>query len=212
MCDDRMSKSWTGRGWLQRAISTPPTSRPIFRWSNPSVSYAEADCDAALPAQSSYGSKFMSTRQTLIEINAGVHSPAKADLVTISLMQDATRVAILDGYGVLDSPREVDFDDIAELAAGICQTPITVVNFIGEGRQFFKAEVGLGVRETPLETSFCARAILESDLLLVPDASLDPRFACNPLVTQGTPSSLLRGCPHQDERGYPNRDSLRPRL
>ncbi|PWQ83112.1 histidine kinase, partial [Stenotrophomonas maltophilia] len=46
-----------------------------------------------------------------------------------------------------------------------------------------KAEVGLGVRETPLDTSFCAHALLEQDFLLVPDATADPRFACNPLVT-----------------------------
>ncbi len=57
------------------------------------------------------------------------------------------------------------------------------MNLIGEGRQFFKAEVGgLGVRETPLESSFCAAAILDGDFLLVPDATRDARFECNPLV------------------------------
>ena len=58
-----------------------------------------------------------------------------------------------------------------------------MVNLVDTHRQFFKAEVGLGVRETPLETSFCGHAILAEDLMVVPDAAKDPRFACNPLVT-----------------------------
>ena len=96
---------------------------------------------------------------------------------------EAVRLAALRSYDILDTPREQDFDEIAELAGELCGTPIAVVNLIGEGRQFFKAEVGLGVRETPLDSSFCARAILEEDFLLVPDATKDARFAFNPLVT-----------------------------
>lgn len=96
---------------------------------------------------------------------------------------EASRLAALYGYNILDTPRERDFDEVAALASAICGTPIAVVNLIGDGRQFFKAEVGLGVRETPLDSSFCAHAILENDFLLIPDANKDPRFACNPLVT-----------------------------
>jgi PAS domain S-box-containing protein len=72
---------------------------------------------------------------------------------------------------------------VAKLASEICGTPIAVVNLIGDGRQFFKAETGLGVRSTPLGSSFCAKAILENEFLVVPDATKDPRFDCNPLVT-----------------------------
>lgn len=97
--------------------------------------------------------------------------------------RERRRLAALDRYHILDTPREPAFDEVAQLAADLCGTPIGVVNLIGAGRQFFKAEVGLGVRETPLETSFCARAILEEEFLLVPDATGDPRFAGNPLVT-----------------------------
>lgn len=95
---------------------------------------------------------------------------------------EAERSAALHSYGVLDTPRESDFDDIAGIAAEVCGTPIAVVNLVDTHRQFFKAEVGLGVRETPLETSFCGTAILSEDMMIVPDAGLDPRFACNPLV------------------------------
>lgn len=97
--------------------------------------------------------------------------------------RERRRLLALNTYDVLDTPREKDFDDIARLAADICGTPIAVVNLIASERQFFKAEVGLGVRETPFESSFCAKAILEQDFLLVPDATKDSRFDCNPLVT-----------------------------
>lgn len=96
---------------------------------------------------------------------------------------EARRINALMQYDVLDTPREQTFDDIAILAASICRAPIAAVNLIGNGRQFFKAEVGLGVRETPTESSFCVHALLEQDFLLVPDASGDRRFDCNPLVT-----------------------------
>ena len=100
-----------------------------------------------------------------------------------SASREDDRLAALARYDILDTPRERDFDDIAELASEICGTPIAVVNLIGEGRQFFMAEVGLGVRGTPIESSFCATAILEEDFMVVPDATKDPRFDCNPLVT-----------------------------
>lgn len=100
-----------------------------------------------------------------------------------SKVQEERRLAALMRYRVIDTPRERGFDDLATLAAEICGTPIAVVNLIASNRQWFKAEVGLGVDSTPLETSFCGTAILEEDFLLVPDATQDERFACNPLVT-----------------------------
>jgi PAS domain S-box-containing protein len=103
--------------------------------------------------------------------------------VSIHDASEAARLAALDAFAILDTPPEDSFDEVAQLAAEICDMPIAVVNLIGEGRQFFKAEVGLGVRSTPLETSFCAKALLEEEFLVVPDATKDPRFDCNPLVT-----------------------------
>jgi PAS domain S-box-containing protein len=92
------------------------------------------------------------------------------------------RLAALRAFDVLDTPRENEFDDIVRVVAAICGTPIAVINLIDQGRQWFKAEVGLGVRETPLPASICAHAILQSDLLVVPDTLNDSRFADNPLV------------------------------
>ena len=115
---------------------------------------------------------------------------------------EAARLAALTEYDILDTSREKDFDDVAALASAVCGTPIAVVNLIAEGRQFFKAEVGLGVRETPLETSFCAKAILEQELLVVPDATQDPRFNCNPLVTGPPHLRFYAGALLRTEAGH----------
>jgi two-component sensor histidine kinase len=68
------------------------------------------------------------------------------------------------------------------LAAQVCETPIALITLVDDRRQWFKAEIGLGLRETPLDSSICAKAILEPGLLVVPDTSKDPRFSANPLV------------------------------
>lgn len=91
------------------------------------------------------------------------------------------RLARLYQYEILDTPREADFDEIVELASQICETPISVVNIIDAERQWFKAEVGLGVRETPLETSLCSHAILQEDYMEIPDTLADDRTCDNPL-------------------------------
>lgn len=96
---------------------------------------------------------------------------------------ESDRLAALRAYDILDTPREAAFDDIVNLVARVFDAPIAVVNLIDEDRQWFKAEIGLGVRETPLDTSFCAHAILQQDRMVIPDATLDGRFDCNPLVT-----------------------------
>lgn len=114
---------------------------------------------------------------------------------------EARRLAALRRYGILDTPTEEQFDEVARLASQICETPIAVINLIDRDRQFFKAEVGLGVRETPLETSFCAHAILESDFLQVPDATQDARFNCNPLVTAENGLRFYAGALLKTEEG-----------
>lgn len=97
-------------------------------------------------------------------------------------MAEHRRVSALRDYAILDTPTEAVFDDFTRIAAAICDAPIAVVNLIDATRQWFKSEIGLGVRETPLDVSICAHAILQNDLFVVPDTTLDQRFANNPLV------------------------------
>ncbi len=116
---------------------------------------------------------------------------------------EAARVAALRRYDILDTPRESDFDDIVVLAAGICGTPISVVNLIDVDRQWFKAEVGLGVRETPLDTSLCAHVILEDDFVEIPDTLADCRMADNPLCTVEPGLRFYAGALLKSTDGYP---------
>ena len=96
---------------------------------------------------------------------------------------EADRVAALQGYAILDTPVETEFEDVVRLAAETFSAPIAVVNLVSNDRQWFKAEVGIGARELPLDVSICAHAILQNDFLVVPDTRADSRFDCNPLVT-----------------------------
>lgn len=118
-------------------------------------------------------------------------------------VREQERLAALARYEVLDTPREQSFDELAALTARLCDAPIAVVNLIGDGRQFFKAEVGLGVRETPLESSFCVKALIEDDFLVVPDLTLDTRFECNPLVTGDPHIRSYAGALLKTEDGLP---------
>lgn len=93
------------------------------------------------------------------------------------------RLQALADTGLLDTPPEHDFDDVVALAASICEMPISLITLVDEHRQWFKSTVGLSESETSRDIAFCAHAILQSELFVVPDASLDPRFAANPLVT-----------------------------
>ncbi len=115
----------------------------------------------------------------------------------------ADRLHALRSYEVLDTDREKDFDDIVALAASICGTAISVVNLIDVDRQWFKAEVGLGVRETPLATSLCSHAILEKDFLEVRDTLQDPRMADNPLCTAENGLRFYAGALLTTDEGLP---------
>lgn len=113
------------------------------------------------------------------------------------------RVAALRAYDILDTPREEEFDEVVRVVSAICGTPISVINLIDSSRQWFKAEVGLGVRETPLPASICAHAILQPDLFIVPDTLQDARFADNPLVTGEPHLRFYAGALLESPEGLP---------
>jgi len=93
------------------------------------------------------------------------------------------RLAVLDSFGILDTPPERSFDDVVRLVSQLLDAPIAAVNLIARGRQWFKSEIGLGTREMPLDNSICRHALLQQEQMIVPDTQDDPRFSCNPLVT-----------------------------
>ena len=92
------------------------------------------------------------------------------------------RLAALRSYRILDTPPEAVFDDLVLVAARVCQAPVALISLIEDRRQWFKAELGLGVRETPLDLSICAKVVFQPGLTVVRDMTQDPRFSGNPLV------------------------------
>jgi PAS domain S-box-containing protein len=112
------------------------------------------------------------------------------------------RLQALHRYDILDTLPEKEFDDIAFLAAQICQAPVALISFVDSDRQWFKARVGVEMSETPREISFCAHAILDVELFSIPDASLDPRFADNPLVMGEPQVRFYSGAPLVTPDGF----------
>lgn len=93
------------------------------------------------------------------------------------------RVAALQSYQILDTPCESEFDDITLMAAQLCNAPMATISFVDRNRQWFKSKIGIDLNETPRDIAFCAHAIMHRDVFILPDASVDPRFARNPMVT-----------------------------
>jgi transcriptional regulator with GAF, ATPase, and Fis domain len=112
------------------------------------------------------------------------------------------RLAALEKFAVFETPPERPFDDLAALAAQLCATPMAMVCLVGELRQAFKARVGIDVDGTPLDASFCAHAVQQHDLFIVPDAAADDRFAATPLVVGEPYVRFYAGAPLVTEDGY----------
>lgn len=120
----------------------------------------------------------------------------------VMLAQDATRLAALRSFAILDTPAEPLFDDITLIASMICQTPIALVSLVDAERQWFKSKVGIEATETPVTSSFCAHAALSRDLLIVPDTFRDERFRENPLVVGEPGIRYYAGAPLISHDGH----------
>ena len=109
---------------------------------------------------------------------------------------EAERLRSLNELGVLDSGPEREFDALVQAAALVCGVPISLISLIDVDRQWFKANTGMpGFTETPRDLAFCAHAILQDGIFEVPDATLDPRFADNDLVTGAPDIRFYAGAP-----------------
>jgi CheY-like chemotaxis protein len=115
---------------------------------------------------------------------------------------ESRRVAALQSYGILDTSPETAFDEMAELAAIICETPGALISFVDADRLWYKSKIGFVADEIPRELSFCAHALMEYEVMVVEDASKDERFAGNPLVSTTTqPIRFYAGSPLRDASG-----------
>ncbi len=84
---------------------------------------------------------------------------------------------------LVDTPAQHYLDALVELARETFGVKTVLISLIDHDRQWFKARIGLDAEQMPRDLSFCGHAILASEPLMVTDASRDPRFHDNPLVT-----------------------------
>ena len=114
------------------------------------------------------------------------------------------RMKVLREYEILDTAPEAVYDDIAHVAAGVCDTPIALIALIDGTRNWFKARVGVGddLTESPRDISFCGHAILSNEIFEVTDAVMDERFADNPLVADQPKIRFYAGAPLITPKGY----------
>jgi diguanylate cyclase (GGDEF)-like protein len=123
-------------------------------------------------------------------------------VVDDKLHDEAGRILALRRYGIIDTGREDNFDAITSLVCSVLEVPMCAVTFIDEKRQWFKSSVGLGGTETERGLAFCDHTIRERGVMLVEDATLDPRFAENSLVTDDPHIRSYAGVPLVTPDGY----------
>mgnify|MGYP005991707381 CR=1 FL=1 len=115
---------------------------------------------------------------------------------------DPKRLAVLDAYDILDTAPEEGFEDLVQLTALACGTPVALVSLVAVNRQWFKARVGFPSCETDLDRSVCKFALAEPDRLVIPDLAADPRTAGNPLVTGEPRIRFYAGAPLRSPEGH----------
>ena len=116
--------------------------------------------------------------------------------------KEDARLRELYRYKILNTPEDPVFDDLARLAALVCETPMAVISFMERDRQWFKSKVGLTVSEYPRQNTFCAQVIREDDLFIVPDPSEDDRFAGSHAVTGDEQARFYAGAPLRVPSGH----------
>lgn len=118
--------------------------------------------------------------------------------------REEERLKALESYSIVDTLPEADYENLTLIASQICNTPIALITFVDENRQWFKSHQGLDISETPRSQSFCAHAINDSkNVFIIPDARNDIRFHDNPIVA-GQPNIVFyAGVPLRSDGGFP---------
>jgi diguanylate cyclase (GGDEF)-like protein len=115
---------------------------------------------------------------------------------------EAARLASVKAMQLLSTPEEEAFDRITRVAKHVFNVPIVTITVLDEHRQWFKSQIGMGMKETPRDISFCGHTVFEKEMVVVEDAHADPRFSDNPLVCGGPGISFYAGRPLVNAEGF----------
>ncbi len=115
---------------------------------------------------------------------------------------ESQRLEILNQYQILDTPAEEVFDELAQLAANFCETPIALISLVDAEREWFKSKIGITISEIPRSISFGSYTILQSQILIIPDTLQDERFATNSFVTSNHYFRFYAGVPLINSSGF----------
>ncbi len=113
------------------------------------------------------------------------------------------RIKALRSYDIIESEQELEYDNLAQLVAQMCGTPIGMINFVDSDQQWTKARVGIDSVWTERDFSFCAHTINEDGIFEVVDARGDERFFDNPFVKGDPNVRFYAGAPIVDKEGNP---------
>ena len=142
--------------------------------------------------------------------------PAKA-------IDEAARLQAITEYA-LDSGRVETLDSIVDMAARMFDCPVAAVNIIGDESVRLVSSLGIDTYDPGRDVSFCAHTILQDDVMVIEDATLDVRFHDNPLVSGGmirfyagtplrTPAGQVLGAlcviDNEPHAGFPHADQVR---
>ena len=116
---------------------------------------------------------------------------------------EADRLRALDHYRLGGIGRELPFDHVTQFAAELFDVPMSLVSIVGSDTQCFRGACGIDETHTPRDVAFCAFAILQPDVMVVPDAVQDARFRANPLVTGPPNIRFYAGAPLRVANGQP---------
>lgn len=115
---------------------------------------------------------------------------------------EEARLQKLEGFQILDTFAEVEFDDLARLASIIFNTPMSAVSLVDRYRAWFKAKIGIDVPEVSRDESFCSHVVYHGNLLVINDTLEDKRFFDHPLAVSCNKIRFYASAPLTTSDGY----------